>query len=40
MKSKSVLIIGMGRFGKHLALRMLDLGNEVMIVDKDASSLL
>ena len=37
MKSKSVLIIGMGRFGKHLALRMLDLGNEVMIVDKDAS---
>ena len=37
MKSKSVLIIGMGRFGKHLAQRMLDLGNEVMIVDKDAS---
>lgn len=37
MKSKSVLIIGMGRFGRHLALRMLDLGNDVMIIDKDAS---
>lgn len=35
MKSKSVLIIGMGRFGKHLALSMLELGNQVMIVDKD-----
>ncbi len=37
MKSKSILIIGMGRFGRHLAMRMLDLGNDVMIVDKDAS---
>lgn len=31
---KSVLIIGMGRFGKHLAARMVDQGNEVMAIDK------
>ncbi len=37
MKAKSVLIIGMGRFGRHLALRMIDLGNDVMIIDKDSS---
>ena len=30
---KSVLIIGLGRFGRHLAVRMNQLGNEVMIVD-------
>ncbi len=34
---KSILIIGMGRFGRHLAMRMLDMGNDVMVVDKDAS---
>ena len=33
---KSVLVIGMGRFGTHLAQKMIDLGNEVMIVDNDA----
>lgn len=32
---KSVLVIGMGRFGLHLAQKMTELGNEVMIVDKD-----
>lgn len=32
---KSILIIGMGSFGRHLALRMLDLKNDVMIIDKD-----
>lgn len=32
---KSVLIIGMGRFGRHLANKMIQLGNDVMIVDKD-----
>ncbi len=37
MKKKSVLIIGMGRFGRHLAMRMLELGNDVMIADKDAA---
>ncbi len=33
---KSILVIGLGRFGRHLAQKMLDLGNDVMIVDKDA----
>ena len=30
---KSVLIIGMGRMGRHLAKKMQQLGNDVMIVD-------
>lgn len=34
---KSILVIGMGRFGRHLAKKLLELGNDVMIVDKDAS---
>ena len=33
---KTVLIIGLGRFGRHLATRMAELGNEVMIVDQNA----
>ena len=33
---KSVLVIGMGRFGKHVASKMQALGNDVMIVDRDA----
>ena len=33
---KSILVIGMGRFGLHFAERMQALGNDVMIVDKDA----
>lgn len=32
---KSVLIIGMGRTGRHLASKMQALGNDVMIVDKN-----
>lgn len=32
---KSILVIGIGRFGKHLSTRMEELGNEVMIVDKE-----
>lgn len=32
---KSVLIIGLGRFGRHLAERFNELNNEVMIVDSD-----
>lgn len=32
---KSVLVIGMGRFGRHLAMKMQELGNEVMIVDQN-----
>lgn len=31
---KSVLVIGMGRFGRNVAQKMQELGNEVMIVDK------
>jgi len=33
---KSILVIGMGRFGRHLSYKMKELGNDVMIVDKDA----
>ncbi len=32
---KSVLVIGMGRFGKHLATFFLEIGNDVMIIDTD-----
>jgi trk system potassium uptake protein TrkA len=32
-KRKSILIIGIGRFGRHLALKMQELGNSVMVVD-------
>lgn len=39
VKMKSVLIIGMGRFGHHLAQNMLDLGNDVMIIDNDERKL-
>ncbi len=31
---KSILIIGMGRFGRSLADKLLELGNDIMIVDK------
>jgi trk system potassium uptake protein TrkA len=32
---KSMLVIGLGRFGRHLALKLMELGNEVMVVDVD-----
>ena len=32
---KSVLLIGMGQFGQLLGEKLMKLGNEVMIVDKD-----
>lgn len=32
---RSMLVIGLGRFGGNLARRLAELGNEVMIVDKD-----
>ena len=35
---KSVLVIGLGRFGRHLCLKLTRLGNEVMIVDKDEAA--
>ena len=31
---KSILLIGIGRFGKHIALKLNQLGHEVMAVDK------
>lgn len=31
---KTILVIGIGRFGKHLAVKLAELGTEVMIVDK------
>ena len=33
---KSILVIGMGRFGRRFAEKMLELGNDVMIVDKSS----
>ena len=32
---KSILVIGMGRFGTYLALKLTELGNPVMIADKN-----
>ena len=32
---RSMLVIGAGRFGKNLALKLTELGNEVMIVDME-----
>lgn len=32
---KSILVIGMGRFGRQFAERMQDMGNDVMVVDKN-----
>lgn len=36
---KSFLVIGIGRFGKHLSRKLIELGNEVMIVDKSEENL-
>ena len=36
---KSMLVIGLGRFGQHLASYLLDLGNDVMIIDSDERKL-
>ena len=32
---KTVLLIGLGRFGRHLAIQLNELGHQVMAVDKD-----
>lgn len=34
---KSFLVIGMGRFGRHLASKFVKLGNDVLIVDENAN---
>ena len=36
---KSMLVIGIGRFGRHLSRKLIELGNEVMIVDQDEENL-
>ncbi|MBP5242242.1 MAG: TrkA family potassium uptake protein [Clostridia bacterium] len=33
MKKKSILLIGIGRFGKHIAVKLNELGHEIMAVD-------
>ena len=35
MKKKSVLLIGLGRFGKYIAMKLHELGHEVMGVDEN-----
>ena len=32
---KAFLVLGLGRFGTHLTTRLMELGNEVMVVDQD-----
>ncbi len=36
---KSYLIIGAGKFGKYLSIKLCELGNEVMIIDKDEDAI-
>ena len=36
---KSILIIGLGRFGQHLCEDLFNLGNDVMVVDADETKL-
>lgn len=36
---KSILVIGIGRFGKYLSRKLISLGNEVMVVDKNEESM-
>ncbi len=35
MKKKSVLLIGAGKFGAHIAQKLYEMGHEVMVVDHD-----
>ena len=35
MKTKSVLLIGLGRFGKYIATKLHELGHEIMAVDEN-----
>jgi trk system potassium uptake protein TrkA len=36
---KTILVIGIGRFGKHLSRKLIELGNEVMVVDEEEEKL-
>ena len=31
---RSILVIGLGRFGRHLTTSLIELGNEVMVIDR------
>ncbi len=35
MKTKSILLIGLGRFGRHIATKLSELGHEIMAIDRD-----
>ncbi len=35
---RSMLVIGLGRFGTHLATKLTQLGNEVLVIDRDEDS--
>ena len=37
---KNVLIIGLGRFGRHIAMQLNQLGHEIMAVDWNEEKLL
>lgn len=36
---KTILVIGIGRFGRHLTRKLVELGNEVMIIDNDEENI-
>lgn len=37
---KSILVIGMGRFGRHLSKKLVQLGNDVMVVDANEKTIM
>ena len=39
MKTKQILLIGLGRFGKHIATELYALGHQVMAVDENEDRL-
>lgn len=36
---RSMLVIGAGRFGRHLAIKLTELGNEVLVIDKNEEAI-
>ena len=32
---KSILLIGLGRFGRHIAIKLNEMGHEIMAIDTD-----
>ena len=35
---KSILLVGAGRFGRHVAQKFSEMGHEVMVIDSDELS--